>query len=179
MGEQTLMPNNIAPSVRPKRSHIYVAIGCATVLLILVGLIALTYSTLKPRELRVPLVLALPDCKAGVYTKPATAPVDLFDDVGNDAAKRACDGAKGFQGEAVLARNTLILKIHNADSSPLVLAQVRLTLKPKYATAFQREYRLEGRIAPLSDGELRTPTNLDPHDLESMSIFVTWVFFEG
>ena len=173
------MPSDNPPPARHRRTYAYAVVGCTAVVLIIIGLTALTYSFLKTGEFRTPLVLALPDCKAGMYTKPATEPIDLFDDVGNDAAKRACDGTKGFQGEAVLSSDALTLKIHNSDSSPLVSVHVRLIIKPKFATPFQREYRLTGTIPPLSDGELMTQTNLDPRNVESLSAFVTWVYFEG
>ena len=148
-------------------------------LLAAVGLVVFAYRTSKPRQLRAPLILALPDCKAGVYSRPTAKPVDLFDDVGNDAAKRACESTRAFQGEALLTGDRLILKIHNSDNSPLVLLHLRLILKPKYATSFQREYRLAGKVDPLSDGEFHVATNLDPETLEAFSAFVTWAYFEG
>jgi hypothetical protein len=155
----------------------YILLGCLAVLLAVGAAVALLVSVTRTKELRAPIVLALPNCKGGVYTKPAAEPVDLFDDLGNDAKKRACDGTKGFQGEAILSGSTLTLRIHNSELSPMVFAHVRLILKPKHASSFQRDYRLEGKIAPLGDGEMRTTTNLDSRKLDSFSASVTWVYF--
>lgn len=166
-------------TVRSRRPYIYLGLGCLVALAIVITAGFMAYFAFVPRVLLTPLVLALPDCKAGVYMKPPSKPVDLVDDVGNDAAKRACDSTKGFQGEAVLARGSLKLKIHNPDSSPLVDVQVHLVLKPRHAGTYDREYKLEGRIPPFSDGELETTSNLDPRTLQSFSASVTWVYFEG
>ena len=155
----------------------YILFGCLAVLITVGAAVAVLVSVSRTKELRAAIVLALPNCKGGVYTKPEAEPVDLFDDLGNDAEERACDGTKGFQGEAILAGSTLTLRIHNSELSPMVFAHVRLILNPEQGSSFQRDYRLAGKIAALGDGELRTTTNLDSRRLDSFSASITWVYF--
>lgn len=161
-----------------KRQSVFIAAGCLGGLIVLGGAVAAIYLAVRTKELRAPLLLALPECKGGVYTRPSTQPADIFDDLGNDAAKRACEETRGLQGEALLSSNSLTLRIHNPSNAAIAIARVRLVLKAKNATSFQREYRFQGQVAPLSDGSLVTSTNLDPGTLDSFSASLTWVFFD-
>jgi hypothetical protein len=170
---------NASEPARRKRPASVIFVGCVVFAVLLAGGAVAIYLALKPKELRAPLLIALPNCRAGIYKPPKTTTMDTFDRAADDVQRRACEGSKNLQGTAILSPHTLTLQVHNSDYFPLTSVELRLILTPNYATSYERMYRLEGNVPPLADGELRISTNLEPKNLRSFSPVLTWAWFDN